>query len=214
VPHRIVVVGTGGMGREAAAWAADAWPGARLLGFLDDRPEAHGSVVADLPVLGGVDWLDDPARRDVEVVPAVGVPRSRAALLARLDEAGARLATLVHPTVHLGPRTRTEPGVIVSPGVFLSCDVHVDAGAIVNYGAMVGHDGRIGASSFVGPGVHLAGGVTVGALADVGIGATVIQGVEVGEQAVVGAGAVVIRDVQPHTTVVGVPARPIRGASA
>ena len=57
---------------------------------------------------------------------------------------------------------------------------------------------------------HLGGAVSVGVQAEVGIGASVIQGVAIGERAVVGAGAVVIGDVAPDTTVVGVPARPIR----
>ena len=59
------------------------------------------------------------------------------------------------------------------------------------------------------PSVALAGGVEVGAGALVGIGARVIPGVAIGEGAVVGAGAVVIDDVEPFTTVVGVPARPV-----
>jgi serine acetyltransferase len=42
----------------------------------------------------------------------------------------------------------------------------------------------------------------------------VIQHVRLGTESVVGAGAVVINDVPPLTTVVGVPAKPIRGPSA
>jgi serine O-acetyltransferase len=43
-----------------------------------------------------------------------------------------------------------------------------------------------------------------------GIGATVIQNLRIGYDSVVGAGSVVIEDVEPMTTVVGVPARVIR----
>jgi sugar O-acyltransferase (sialic acid O-acetyltransferase NeuD family) len=212
VGNRIVVVGTGGMGREAAAWVADARPDDDLLGFLDDAPTTHGTTVAGLPVLGGLDWLSE--HRDIDVVPAIGASRHRRALLDRLDHLGASLATVVHPTATVGPRTTISAGAIVCPEVVLTCDVLVGRGAIVNYGAKVGHDGRIGEVSFLAPGVHLAGNVTIGMGADVGIGASVIQGIEVGEGAVVGAGAVVIRDVSPDTTVVGVPARPIPEAHA
>ena len=206
--QRIVIVGAGGMGREAAAWVADALPGGRVLGFLDEDAALHGRDVGDLPVLGGYGWLED--RPDIEVVAALGKPAHRARLIAHLDGLGTRMATVIHPTATIGPRVEIEDGVIVCPGVVLTCDIHVGRATIVNYGAMLGHDGVLGDAVFVAPGAHLAGDVRVADEADVGIGASVIQGVRIGARAVIGAGAVVIRDVAPDTTVVGVPAAPLR----
>lgn len=204
---RIVVVGTGGMGREAAAWVVHAGRGDDLVGFLDADVGRHGTVVAGLPVLGDLDWLE--TEDDVEVIVGIGSPSRRRVVVEDLEVAGVTLATIVHPTAVIGPRTSLAPGVIVCPAVVLTCDVQVEVGAIVNYGAVIGHDGVIGACAFVAPGAHIAGNVTIGDEADVGIGASVIQGVTIGERSVVGAGAVVIRDVDPGTTVVGVPARPL-----
>lgn len=203
----LVVVGAGGMGREAAAWTVAARPDDRLLGILDGDPALHGTTVAQLPVLGDLDWLADHPQ--VQVVLGLGVPATRMRVVAQLDEMESTLATVIHPTVTVGPRTLVAEGAILCPGVLLTSDVHVGRAAIVNYGAMVGHDGHLGEGCFIAPGAHLAGNVTVGAQADVGIGASIIQGVHVGERAVVGAGAVVIDDVPPDTTVVGVPARPL-----
>lgn len=45
--------------------------------------------------------------------------------------------------------------------------------------------------------------------ASIGSNATILAGVTIGENAMVGAGAVVTRDVEPNTTVTGVPAKPI-----
>jgi UDP-2-acetamido-3-amino-2,3-dideoxy-glucuronate N-acetyltransferase len=45
--------------------------------------------------------------------------------------------------------------------------------------------------------------------ASIGSGATILGGVRIGRGALVGAGAVVTRDVEPGTTVVGNPARPL-----
>jgi sugar O-acyltransferase (sialic acid O-acetyltransferase NeuD family) len=209
---RLLILGTGGMGRETAAWAADAGHGEHLAGFLDMDPEMWGREIAGLPVLG--DFAEVVGRHDVSLAVAIGNSEARRSAVAALDEAGIPLATIVHPTATIGPRVTIEDGAIICPQVFLSCDVTVGRAAIVNYGARIGHDGVIGACAFIAPGAHLAGNVTVGDQAQIGIGASVIQGVEIGKGAVVGAGAAVIRDVEPETTVVGVPARPIRTAEA
>lgn len=206
--QRIAIVGAGGMGREAAAWVADALPGAEVVGFLDEDVALHGGEVGGLPVLGGSAWLED--HPDIEVVAALGKPAHRARLVAHLDAIGIRMATVIHPTATIGPRVDIEDGAIVCPGVLLTCDIHVGRATIVNYGAMLGHDGVLGDAVFVAPGAHLAGNVQVADQTDVGIGASVIQGVRIGARAVIGAGAVVIRDVAPDTTVVGVPAAPLR----
>jgi sugar O-acyltransferase (sialic acid O-acetyltransferase NeuD family) len=203
----VLIYGTGGMAREAAAWSGGTDPAPTVLGFLDDDTSKHGRTIAGLPVLGGIERLHDG--QPVEVVVAVGGPGARARLVERLDAAGAQLMTLVHPAATLGSRTVVEEGAIVAPGVVITCDVRIGRCAIVNYGAMIGHDGVVGAGCFVAPGAHIAGNVTLGDRADIGIGASIIQGVHVGADAVVGAGAVVIRDVEPGATVVGVPARPI-----
>lgn len=50
-------------------------------------------------------------------------------------------------------------------------------------------------------------GPTIRKGAKIGANATLLPGVVIGEGAVVGAGSVVTRDVNPHTTVVGNPAR-------
>jgi maltose O-acetyltransferase len=60
-------------------------------------------------------------------------------------------------------------------------------------------------------GLEIARPVTIGNDVWIGGAAIVLAGVTVGDGAIVGAGSVVTRDVPVHATVVGNPARPVRG---
>jgi serine O-acetyltransferase len=55
-----------------------------------------------------------------------------------------------------------------------------------------------------------ADGPTIGDYVHIGTGAKVLGPITVGDYARIGANAVVVSDVPPHTTVVGIPARPAR----
>ncbi|MCC5947034.1 MAG: acetyltransferase [Nitriliruptoraceae bacterium] len=211
----LVIVGTGGMGREAAGWATAQHGEGAVRGFLDADPERRGTIVVGLPVLGALaEMADELCERGDEVAIAIGAPLARTRVLGEVRALRLRPSTVLDPRAVIGPRTSVGEGSIICPGVILTCDVTVEDAVIVNYGALVGHDCVLGEASFIAPGVHLAGNVTVGARADIGIGASVVQGVTIGEDAVVGAGAVVIRDVPAGAKVVGVPARPIGGGAA
>ena len=110
----------------------------------------------------------------------------------------------VDQSVQVGEGTVVFAHAVVQPDTTLGRHV------IINTGATLDHDCVVGDFAHVAPGVHLAGGVRVGTECLIGIGASVSPGVTIGDRAMVGAGAVVIKDVPPDTTVVGVPARPLR----
>lgn len=199
---RCVVVGAGGMGREAATWAIDA--GWEVVGFADDRASALGERVAGFPVLGIPDDVDEPGAR---LVLAIGNPRDRQSLANRAAAHGRLLATLIHPTAFVGTQVVGFEGAIVGPQVTISTGVTLGRCVIVNYGAVIGHDVRLGDFAFVGPNAAIAGNVQVAEGVEVGIGATVVQGHRVGAWARIGAGAAVVDDVPSGETVVGVPAQ-------
>ena len=92
----------------------------------------------------------------------------------------------------------------------LAPNVRAGVQLMVNRAASVGHDGLFGDYCTIGPGATLTGGVVLEDGAYIGAGAVLCPKVRIGRNAVVGAGAVVTRDVEPHTVVVGNPARVMR----
>jgi serine O-acetyltransferase len=96
--------------------------------------------------------------------------------------------------------------VVVRPGVYLPHgQVVIDGLTEIHSNVTIRPWVTIGLKEGVLVGPVIKGGSRIGT------GAKLIGPITVGPHANVGANAVVLRDVAPHTTVVGVPARPIGG---
>lgn len=103
----------------------------------------------------------------------------------------------------------------------VTCGDHVR----IQHGAFIANGSRIGNRVFIGPNVtftddkyprvnnthYLAEPPVIEDDVAIGAGAVICPGVRIGAGAIVGAGAVVTDNVCPHSTVVGIPARELRG---
>lgn len=209
---RLVIYGAGGHAKVVCDAAQKA--GYQVVGFLDDHPEKHGHRWFGLPILGGREVLVKGFPRDVYVVVGIGDNRARKQVASWVAEQGFTFATVVHPQAYIGPGVHLGPGTVVFAGVVVNADTYIGAHVILNTASSVDHDGHVGDFVHIAPGAHLGGHVTVGQGTLVGIGATVLPGKRLGAWSIVGGGAVVYRDIPDHTTVVGVPARPLSPPSA
>lgn len=209
----IAIYGAGGFGRETA-WLVqqinqvhDEW---NLLGFFDDGV-AHGKLVDDLPVLGGLAQLNT-WETSLDVAVAIADPKVRRKVVSSISNKHVHFPLLIHPSANTGDRGNSfGKGSIITAGVILTTGIHLGDFVIVNLSCTVGHDVRIGKFSTLMPSCSISGNVTIGEGTLIGTGARTLQSLSIGMNAVVGAGAVVLESVEAETTVAGVPAKKLSG---
>ncbi|CAM3027285.1 acetyltransferase [Legionella worsleiensis] len=118
----------------------------------------------------------------------------------------ASLFTVIHPDSTVAKSSHVESGTFIAARAILGPDSVIGRGSIINHGAIVDHEVVVGSCSHIAPNSTLGGRVTIGSRVLIGAGSVILPGVCVGDDAIIGAGAVVVKDVQPNTTVKGVPA--------
>lgn len=211
-----VIFGSGGFAREVAEIVRFSGQGVydpdtgtslvRLLGFLDDNPAKHGTVVGDLPVLGGADWLE--SRPGTNVLLGVGSPGAKRSIVERIRPFSPVFPTLVDPSARVGSRVTMGDGVVICGNVIVTCDVTIKEFAAINLGATIAHDMWIGAYCTVAPACNLSGYTVLHEGVELGTNVSSIPGVQIGAWTTVGAGAVVTKDLPPGVVAVGIPAKP------
>lgn len=215
--QRLVIVGTGGLGRELHglveainAAGKENW---EVVGWLDSDAATHGTAVHGLPVLGDLPWLAD--HPDTAVVIGIGAPHTRRRVVEQIRALGhTRFATLIHPTAVIGQRAEIGEGTVICAGVTTTTDYRIGRHVLINLLATVAHDDVLHDYVNVAPAVVISGSVTIGEGADIGTNATINQGVEIGAWTIVGSGAVVTKSLPANCTAVGAPAKPIKEREA
>ena len=200
----LVIVGAGGFGREVVQYVRDAGQD-EVIGFLDDRDDAVTGW-ADLPA-----WLGPlgthQVRPDVAYVIGVGKPSVRAALAAALERAGARFASVIHPSAYVPATAQIGVGSILAPGAHVGPYARLGEHSVLNVLASVGHDATVGRATVFSPYAVINGAAVIGDEVLLGTRATILAGVTVGSSAQIAAGAVVYRDVASFALAQGDPAR-------
>jgi len=211
----IVVIGAGGLAREVR-WLIDdinrAGGAFDFLGYVVSDRATLGPSDDIERVIGEVGDLEPGGLESDAVAIGIGDPAIRASIGTRLAGSVPQvdLPSLVHPTVQGDFESWSiGRGTLLCAGVVGTVNVVLSDFALVNLSCTIGHGAKIGFGSVLSPLVSVSGGVSIGDRALIGTGANILQYVTVGDDSAIGAGAVVVKDVEPGTTVVGIPARSI-----
>ena len=114
----------------------------------------------------------------------------------------------------ISQRSAHKTGIEIHPGATIGRRVVIDHG----HGIVIGETAEVGDDVMIYQGVTLGGTgkdigkrhPTIESGVMIGAGAKVLGPITVGKNAKVAAGAVVVRDVEPNSTVVGVPGEVVR----
>ena len=144
---KLIILGCGGYGHTIAD-VADQTKLFKEIRFLDDnvdKPEVVGRI-SDFK-----SFIDS----DTEFYPAVGNNKKRIEWMNKLDDAGAKIATIIHPSAFISPKASIDKGTAVLPGAIVNTGVEIGKGCIINIGAIIDHD------TVLECGVHIAPGAIV-----------------------------------------------------
>lgn len=207
-PHKLVIFGAGGHGKELAWLAQRVGWSVRDIVFAVDHPDYVTAPVNGIPV---VLLKDLSASVRTGFVVALGDSRQRERVANLCLHAGFEPQTLIAPEAILSDTVAAGEGAVIAAGSILTSSITLGRQVHVNIGCSISHDCVLHDYATLSPGVRLSGHVVVESHAFLGTGAIVINGSQhqplvIGAGAVVAAGACVTSAVAAGTMVAGVPA--------
>lgn len=127
--RKLIILGAGGYGQTVADVAEQTGKYDEIT-FLDDNSDIAIDTCNNF-----VNYISD----DTDFYPAFGNNEGRVGWLHRLMELGCNIATIIHPTAYISPKTTIIAGSVVLPGAIVNTGCLVKMGCIINCGAIVDH---------------------------------------------------------------------------
>lgn len=180
----------------------------------------QGLVCADIARAMGykeVIFLDDDEKKAQnfthtlekhDIFIAVGENSARKKLFEKVQKAGFKCVSLIHPSAIISKSASVSgENVVVMANVVVNAKAQVEAGVILNTACVIEHECVVGAFSHISVGAKLAGNVKIGKGCFLGVNACVLPNLSIADGVVLGAGGVAVKDITKKGIYAGVPAK-------
>lgn len=207
--NKIIIIGGGGLGREIASMVRDI-DGFEHIGYIDDN-KVPGSFINGVEVLGGIDFINDNTANSYNFVLGIGSPLVKRELINDLERFNLNFPNIIHPnaSIQSPDYVKLGKGNVICNGSILTTNISIGDFNLINLSCTIGHDTVIENYCSIMPLVGISGGAFLQNETYVGTGAKLIKSTIVGKGSVIGAGAVINTDIEPNSTYVGVPGKPM-----
>jgi sugar O-acyltransferase (sialic acid O-acetyltransferase NeuD family) len=203
-PERILLLG-GGAG--AGAMTVDVLArvsGQRAVAILDSNPATHGKTVGAVPILGGLDLVEELWRAeqfDSVIILFTKDIVERAAAFEALAAKGIPFANVIDPTAVVRAGVRMGRGNLVMGNVYFSTAVEVGDNNFFASHVVIEHHSRIGNHCTFGPRTTLSGAVQIGDRVKTGMAVAIEPYVTIAARSVIASGCVVTNHVPEDSLV-------------
>lgn len=180
--------------------------------FIDDEVGDNTQVLGRQSMPYADFMKGDPAYR--KVVVAIANPATRKKLMEKVLSDGGKLwsvvdkSAVIDPTAQLGKGATLYAHTVIGSGCVVGKGFRAAAGSILCHDCIVADYVTLCANVTCNGYITIEEGVYIGSNAVI-INGSAMKPIRIGKGAVIGMGAVVLGDVEPYTTVVGNPAKPI-----
>lgn len=141
---RLIILGAGGHGKVVADLAKQIGK-YECIYFLDDASD-------DVNILGKCIEFKKFDTPDTEMYPAFGNNSRRIEWEAKIEDAGIKLAKIIHPLAYVSPEAMISDGCVVMPYAVVNTGTVLNKACIVNIGALIDHDCVLEEGCHIAPG--------------------------------------------------------------
>lgn len=186
-----------------------------FIGFIGERESEVGNEIIDgYKIVSCDDEIIEFTSKYklIGLVIPIGNPKIKSSIYDKVSNiSNVVFPNIIHPNICLDKNNvEVGKGNIITAGVNLTCDIKIGDFNLINLNCTIGHDTKIGNFNVINPLVAISGNVCIEHCCLIGTGSQILQGLNISKNSTVGAGAVVTKNVEPNTTVIGIPAKPIQ----